>query len=124
MSGLRLLIVDDEKDVAEFLAQEFQDRGYEVGLALNGREALDQIRLNRPHVMLLDVRMPGLSGIETLQRAKEIDPGLGVIMVTAVQDDETMQLAMEFGAYDYITKPIDVEHLSATVMAKLIQMLD
>ena len=119
---MRLLVVDDEKEVAEFLAEEFRKHGFVVDVALSGEAALEQIRLNRPHVMLLDIRMPAMDGIETLRRAKKIDPILGVVMVTAVKDEETIQRATALGACGYITKPFDVENLNQAVMAKIAAM--
>jgi DNA-binding response OmpR family regulator len=119
----RVLIVDDEKDVVEFLAAELARREFSVETAFSGEEAIEKMKAHRPHLMLLDVRMPGMGGIETLRQAKGIDPALGVIMVTAVHDEEIAKSAMTLGAHDYITKPIDFNYLNMVVMTKIIDML-
>ncbi|MFC1492234.1 response regulator [Nitrospinota bacterium] len=119
----RMLIVDDEQDVLEELSGVFEDFGYEIDTATNGEEGIAKIRNNRPHVMLLDVCMPKMDGIQVLSKAKKIDPTLGVIMVTAVQEEEIAKQAIEYGAFDYITKPIDLDYLRKSVVVKLIKML-
>lgn len=119
----RILVVDDEKDIVDFLSVELARRDFEVDTALSGEEAIEKIKANRPHLMLLDIRMPGMGGIEALRRAKEIDPRIGVIMVTAVHDEETAKRAVSLGAHDYITKPIDFNYLNLVVMTKIIDML-
>ncbi|MBI3129492.1 MAG: response regulator [Candidatus Tectomicrobia bacterium] len=119
----RILIVDDEKDIVEFLAMELSRRDFEVDTALSGEEAIEKIKENRPHLMLLDVRMPGMGGIETLRQAKQLDPRIGVIMVTAVHEEEIARSAIALGAHDYITKPIDFTYLNMVVMTKIIDML-
>ncbi len=119
----RLLIVDDEEDVLDVLSEVFAEYGYEVDTASSGAEAIEKVRDSRPHVMLLDVRMPGMDGLETLRRVKEIDPKLGVIMVTAVTEEAVAKEAMEHGAFDFITKPIDLDQLRSSTVVKMIQML-
>ncbi|MBI2178892.1 MAG: response regulator [Candidatus Tectomicrobia bacterium] len=119
----RVLIVDDEKDVVEFLASELARREFAVETAFSGQEAIEKMKAHRPHLILLDVRMPGMGGIETLREAKRIDPAVGVIMVTAVHEEEIAKAAMTLGAHDYITKPIDFNYLNMVVMTKIIDML-
>lgn len=119
----RILVVDDEKDVVDFLAAELARREFAVDTALSGEEAVEKIKAVRPHLMLLDVRMPGMGGIETLRQAKQIDPRIGVIMVTAVHDEEVAKSAVELGAHDYITKPIDFNYLNMVVVTKIIDLL-
>lgn len=103
----RILIVDDEKGVRESLPLIFEDK-YEVVVAANGEEALQKIKSQQIDLVLLDVRMPGISGVETLRKIKEINEGIKVIMLTAVLDVETGIEALQLGADDYIVKPIDV----------------
>ena len=119
----RILIVDDERDIVEFLAMELSKRDFEVDTALSGEEAVEKVKANRPHLMLLDIRMPGMGGIEALRQIKQIDPKIGVIMVTAVHEEDIARNAIEFGAHDYITKPIDFNYLNMVVMTKRIDML-
>ena len=104
----RILIVDDEEDVVNFIAKEFTKRDYEVETALSGEEAIEKVKETRPHLMLLDIRMPGMGGIAALRQAKEFDPHLGV---------------MELGAHDYVTKPIDFNYLNLTVMTKIVDLV-
>ncbi|MFQ5693094.1 MAG: response regulator, partial [Nitrospinota bacterium] len=76
-----------------------------------------------PHLVLLDIRMPGMGGVETLKKIKEFDSQIGVIMVTAVHDEEMAKRTMEHGAYDYVTKPIDFNYLNLVVFAKIAEVL-
>lgn len=119
----RMLIVDDEAEVLDELSEVFSEYGYEIETAQNGADGIEKVKSYRPHVMLLDVRMPGLDGIEALKLAKDVDPGIGVIMVTAVADQDEAKRAMEIGAFDYITKPIDLNYLRTSVVVKMINML-
>ena len=119
----RILIVDDEEEVLVLLSKELRDRDYEVDTALSGEEALEKIKENRPHLMLLDIRMPGMDGVETLKKAKEIDPRLAVVMVTAVAEEDIAKDAIKMGAHDYITKPIDLNYLNLVVMTKIVDLI-
>jgi len=119
----RMVIVDDEPEVLEELAEVFGEYGYEIETAREGEEALRKVKEKRPHVMLLDIRMPGMDGIEVLRRVREVDPSLGVIMVTAVMEEGLAKEAMKLGAFDYITKPIDLDYLRTSVVIKIINML-
>ena len=119
----RILVVDDERDVVDFLASELARREFAVETALSGEEAIEKMKAHRPHLLLLDIRMPGMGGIEVLRQAKQIDPTVGVIMVTAVHEEDIAKSAMALGAHDYITKPIDFNYLNMAVMTKIIQML-
>ena len=119
----RMVIVDDEPEVLEELAEVFGEYGYEIETAREGEEALRKVKEKRPHVMLLDIRMPGMDGLEVLRRVREVDPSLGVIMVTAVIEEGLAKEAMKLGAFDYITKPIDLDYLRTSVVIKIINML-
>ena len=119
----RMVIVDDEPEVLEELAEVFGEYGYEIETARGGEEALRKVKEKRPHVMLLDIRMPGMDGIEVLRRVREMDPSLGIIMVTAVMEEGLAKEAMKLGAFDYITKPIDLDYLRTSVVIKIINML-
>jgi len=119
----RILIVDDEPDISDFLSAFFQLKGYEPQVANSGHEALDKIPVFNPHVILLDVRMPKMDGIETLKRIREFDQHVGVIMVTAVHEVNIGREALKLGAADFVTKPIDLEYLETTVMVKLINLI-
>ena len=102
----RLLIVDDEEKICAILARFFSLRGFITQTALSGIQALDQLKEEVPDYLLLDIRMPGLSGLDVLKEAKARYPNLSVIMVTALDDAETAHQAIQCGATDFITKPL------------------
>ena len=118
----RILVVDDEKETREFLSEFLKLRGYQVLTASDGFEALTAVKNERPHIVLLDIKMPGLDGVEVLRRIRAIDKEAGVIMVTAVKDEKIGEYALKLGASDYITKPIDLDDLEKSVYAKLLMM--
>ncbi len=103
----KVLIVDDEPDFCDALRDLLRSRGFEVAIALSGEEALPAYMQEKPDVVLLDIHMPGMDGLETLQELKVLDQGANVIMVTAIEDDEIVMRAMAEGALDYIIKPVN-----------------
>jgi CheY-like chemotaxis protein len=119
----RVLVVDDEPDAVELLQEFLTGKGYEVLTAANGNEALQKLKAERPHLILLDVRMPGMNGLEALRRIREIDREVGVIMVTAVNEEETGREALRLGAFDYIVKPLDLAYLERSLWTKIMTML-
>ena len=102
---VRILVVDDEETVRSLFRRTLEEAGYEIATAANGEEALREVSEREPEVVLLDIKMPGLSGIEILGKLATDWPDICVIMVTAVVDTQTAVEAMKLGAYDYITKP-------------------
>ena len=106
-----ILIVDDEKDVCEMLERYLKSKGYDISSANDGREALEKVKTFKPQVVLLDIRMPNMSGMECLKNIKRDYPDTEVIMATAVKDMEPAIACMKEGAYGYQTKPIDLENL-------------
>ena len=120
----RILIVDDEPQIGEFLGEYLIEKGYEAFFTDQGEEALEYVKRARPHILLLDVRMAGMDGMEVLRRAREIDPNLGVIMITALQEEELGRKALKLGAADFITKPVDFEYLDTSLLLKLSTMLE
>lgn len=115
----KLLIVDDEVEICEFLKSFFEDRDFKVNVAHNGAQALDQVDLFQPEVVLLDIQMPGMDGLQTLKKIKELHPRVKVIMVTAVETQEKIEEAMRLGADNYITKPLSLEYLEKDVQDKI-----
>jgi len=118
----RVLVVDDEPDARELLSEFLTAKGYAVLTASNGEEALRKLKEDRPHLILLDIRMPKMDGLETLRRVREIDHEVGVIMVTAVNEEETGRQALKLGAFDYITKPLDLKYLERSLWYKITTM--
>jgi len=119
----RVLVVDDEPDAIDLLREFLTTKGYEVLAASNGEEALRKVKEDRPHLILLDVRMPKMSGLEVLGQVREIDREVGVIMVSAVNEEETGRKALKMGAFDYITKPLDFDYLERILWYKITTMV-
>jgi len=119
---LRLLIVDDEKDVCDFAKGFFEERGYEVITAFSGNDALRAVKRFQPSLVLLDVHMQGIDGLETLKRIKEINREIEVIMVTAVEDQGRIDAAFKLGASSYVTKPLVLEELEDIVLKKAVEL--
>ncbi len=109
-----LLIVDDDEGTRQSLSLVFRD-AYEILTAADGSEALAIAGGRRIDAAILDLRMPGLSGIETLDALKEIDPGMEVVILTAYETLETARRALRLGARDYLSKPFEVQAMRATV---------
>ena len=104
----KILIVDDEKDILEFLGYNLRKEGYEVIEAKTGDEALQLVKNNTPDLIILDVMMPGIDGIETCQRMREM-PKLKdtlIIFLTARNEDFSQIAGLDAGADDYVSKPI------------------
>jgi two-component system, OmpR family, response regulator MprA len=116
----RLLIVDDEIPVLEVLSEYFVSQGYVVDTASSGEVALSAVRRRRPDLVLLDMRMPGIDGVETLRRLRALDATLPVIMVTANEDVALARETLQIGAFDYVAKPFDFAYLERTVSAGLL----
>lgn len=104
---LRILVVDDEETVRNLLQRTLAEAGYSVTTAANGEETLSAVSQGKVEVVLLDIKMPGMSGIEVLGKLTTYWPEICVIIVTAVVDTQTAVEALKMGAYDYITKPFN-----------------
>ena len=118
----KVLVVDDEPQAVEFLEEFLTAKGYAVVGASGGEEALRRLKEERPHLMLLDIRMPVMGGLEVLRRAREIDREVGIVMVTAVNEESMGREALRMGAYDYITKPLDFDYLERVLWVKITMM--
>jgi DNA-binding response OmpR family regulator len=115
----KILIVDDEVAIRDFFKIFFENRGYEVATASDGAKALTQTASFNPEVVLLDLQMPGMDGLETLKKIKSSYPRVKVIMVTGVGTAEKIEEALRLGADNYITKPLSLEYLEKDVQAKI-----
>lgn len=107
----KVLIIDDEHELCALLSDYLRDKGYEPSSAFSGAEGLEKLRAERFHLVLTDIRMPGLSGLATLEEIKRLDPSIEVILMTAFGDAASAALAMKLGAYDFIEKPFALEQL-------------
>jgi two-component system nitrogen regulation response regulator GlnG len=124
MSAGKILVVDDEPEVRLVLTEFLESRGYEVTAASSGAEAISLVDAVKPHVVLLDVTMPEMDGIETLKRLAAANPGLPIIMVTANADVDVTSRLLAMGAADYIPKPFDLEYLGQAVGIQISAALD
>jgi DNA-binding NtrC family response regulator len=104
----RVLIVDDEAGMRHSLQRLLQSAGYEVSVARSGERALALAKETLFDVVVLDIQMPGLSGLDVFSRLREIDSKLPVVLITAYGTSEAALQAVQMGAYDYILKPFDV----------------
>jgi DNA-binding NtrC family response regulator len=113
--ALKVLFVDDEEDFVKTMAErmEMRDLGGEV--AFSGQQALQMLENDVPDVMVLDLRMPGIDGMEVLRRVKKTFPQIEVIIMTGHGSDQDEEEARRLGAFDYLRKPVDIEHLMETV---------
>lgn len=110
-----LLVVDDDEPIRTALKKFLVIQGYEVATAGSGAEALEVIRRQKVAGMLLDVRMPGASGLDLVPQFLDIEPSLAILMLTAVNDATTAALCMQRGAFEYLIKPIDLGDLARAV---------
>jgi DNA-binding response OmpR family regulator len=114
---IKLLLVDDEKGFADVIAKRMSKRDIDVTKAYSGTEALQAIRKADFDVAVLDLKMEDMDGIEILKIFKKMDPDLAVIMLTGHGSEEAAKNGIKFGAFDYLTKPCDLEELLAKVRA-------
>ncbi|MBI3127361.1 MAG: response regulator [Candidatus Tectomicrobia bacterium] len=117
----RVLVADDEKGIVQFVGEALRRKGYSVHVASNGAEAFEMAKLHRPHLVLLDIRMPGMDGLEALRRIKSVDPIIRVIVITAVHDREIIDAAYSMGASRYMTKPFELDSLAEAMEEALKQ---
>ena len=114
-SPRRVLVVDDEEAFRSMVAMHLGNQGYEVSTATSGEEALMLLEKSAPQLVLLDLRMPGIGGMQALQKMKARYPDLCVVMVTAESDRSMAQEALALGANDYLKKPFDLDYLDAVL---------
>jgi len=115
----KVLVVDDELEVRQVLREFLSRRGYDVTTASGGAEAVAIVETVKPDLILLDVAMPEMDGVETLKRIVAIEPTLAVIMVTANSDIGTTSKLLALGAVDYVPKPFDLDYLDQAVSTQV-----
>jgi|WetSurMetagenome_2_1015567.scaffolds.fasta_scaffold541223_2 CheY-like chemotaxis protein len=111
MAALRVLFVDDEEELVSTVVERLALRGIEATGATGGQEALDRVAEQAFDVVVLDVRMPGLGGLEVIQRLRQDHPELGVILLSGHGAKEDVEVGLRLGAFDYLQKPVDLEDL-------------
>lgn len=121
MQKAKILVVDDEAEICAVTKSFLTKRNYDVLIAADEPAALEALKKQRPDLVLLDVRLGGVSGIEVLRKIKEINKDTKVIMVTALDDEDSVEQAKSFGADGYITKPFTAESLSRIIAEELVR---
>jgi len=110
-----ILVVDDEPTIRDLLAQFFTLRGYRVRVAQDGPAALALVAQEQPQMVILDMYMPGMNGLEVLRALRAKQYTGGVIALTASQDEKLLQEVLDLGAVDVLTKPVDLERLALAI---------
>ena len=116
---VRILVIDDEAIIHESCGRVLKEEGYEVETALSGREALEKLKEKRYDLVLSDIKMPGMSGVETLEKMRKDIPDITVVMFTGYSSVDTARDSMKLGAFDYIPKPFTPEELLSVVKKAL-----
>ncbi len=119
MTPNKVLIVDDQYGIRVLLYEVFGKEGYETFQAANGREALDIVTKQSPELVILDMKIPGMDGLEILKEIKKIDKEIKVIMMTAYGELDMIKEATELGAITHFTKPFDIDELRLAVRSQL-----
>ncbi|MBU1998997.1 MAG: response regulator [Candidatus Omnitrophica bacterium] len=115
----KLMVIDDESSICSLLCKVFEPEGYEVVTEIDPVKALERFKKEKPDCLLLDIKMPKVDGIEILSAVKEIDASIAVIMITGYGNLENAMESMKLGAYDYITKPFDLDFIKMVVKRSL-----
>lgn len=115
----KILVVDDQQGVRILLQMVFQEEGYKVRVAANGKEALNEVLCWHPHVVLMDLRTPLMDGLEALPRIKREAPETSVMVMSAYVEEDDVQELRRLGASDIICKPFDLDELKERVKALL-----
>jgi len=114
---IKILIVDDEIAFANTLAQRLQMRGLKVGIAYDGEQALSKLKEDELDVIVLDLKMPGMGGMEVLQEIKKGYPNIQVIMLTGHGTDKDEEQSKKLGGFDFLNKPVDIDTLEQKIKA-------
>jgi DNA-binding NtrC family response regulator len=115
MEDFKILLVDDEKDFVKSLSERLEMRDLNAGVAFDGEQALEAIKKERPSVILLDLKMPGMDGLEVLKLVKQAHPHIQVIILTGHGSEKDEEQARKLGAFDYLQKPVKMDHLLKTL---------
>jgi DNA-binding response OmpR family regulator len=117
-------VVDDDPSIRNLVREFLTLRGYRVRVAQDGKEALALVEQERPHLIILDLNMPGMNGIEVLRALRARDFKGGVVMLSVSQDEHALQQTMDLGAVDVMGKPVELERLELVVQVALAVSID
>jgi len=120
---IKVLVVDDEVEVCELMRDFLRKKNYCTFGASSAAEAIELVKNESPHIVLLDLRLGSDSGLELLRRIKETDRNIKVIMVTALDDKDTVEQAISLGAEEFITKPFTLKFLEDTLLTKVEKLI-
>lgn len=115
----KILVVDDDPDVRDLLSKFLILKGFEVFEASRGEKGLEVARSQKPDLIILDMMMPGISGLEILKALKKESPQTPVLVLSAVDEEKKAREAIQLGAYDYVVKPIQLEEFSSNFLNRL-----
>lgn len=118
-----ILVADDEESLRSIIAEVLTDQGYTVDTATNGKQALEKVRTGKFHVVVTDIRMPEMTGIELLEQIKKFDKNIEVVIMTSFASIDTAIKAIRLGAYDYLTKPFEDLNIIPTVIDRTVGKL-
>lgn len=119
----KILVVDDEEEIRMLLSRFFNKKNYEVRTAESAEEAFGILEKERVDAVLLDIELPGISGLDALRRIRTSWPDLPVVMISGQDDEVVAKDTLRYGAFDYVVKPLDFEYLERTVYLRLFQQL-
>lgn len=120
---IKLLAVDDEKGITDVIKRTFAPIGFTVFTAQSGPDAIEIVKKEGPKIVFLDIRMPGMDGLQVLAEIKKIDPTIKVIMVTVLDDEGTREAAQRLGADEFVTKPFMPDYLEDVVRRKINELM-
>ncbi len=112
---MKILLVDDEVEFVQTLAERLQMRDMDTTVVYNGSSALERIQADPPEIMILDLKLPRMDGMEVLKSVKQVRPGIEVIILTGHGSEQDRIKCMDLGAFDYMQKPVDIALLSGTL---------
>ncbi|HKK99763.1 MAG TPA: response regulator [Desulfotignum sp.] len=113
--GPRILLVDDEQEFVQTLAERLQMRNMDSYAVFDGPGALEQVQSHPPQILIIDLKMPGMDGLQVLKQVKQSHPEIQIIILTGHGSDQDKILCMDLGAFAYFQKPVDIDRLSAAI---------
>ncbi|MBA2881994.1 DNA-binding NtrC family response regulator [Desulfosalsimonas propionicica] len=123
-TAIRILLVDDEEEFVTTLSERMEMRGFDASVAFDGQKAMETLKTRVPDVMVLDLRMPGIDGMEVLERVKKTNPEAQVIILTGHGSYKDEEQARRLGAFDYLQKPVDVDTLVKSIQKAYQQKIE